>query len=96
VQALGIDFYAFSGHKPYGPTGTGMFWGRGGWLEAMARFMTGGQMIAEVTLARTAFRTPPRRFEAGTPPIAGAIGVGAALDWMQALDWPAIQQHELR
>jgi cysteine desulfurase/selenocysteine lyase len=96
VQALGIDFYAFSGHKTYGPTGAGVLWGRREWLETMPPFMTGGQMIAEVTLTHTAFRPPPRRFEAGTPPIAGAIGLGAALDWMQALDWTAIQQHELR
>jgi cysteine desulfurase/selenocysteine lyase len=57
--------------------------------------MTGGQMIEEVTLAHAAFRPPPRRFEAGTPPIAAAIGLGVALDWMAALDWPAIQEHEL-
>jgi cysteine desulfurase/selenocysteine lyase len=62
----------------------------------MPPFMTGGQMIAEVALSGTTFRPPPRRFEAGTPPIAGAIGLGAALDWMQTLDWPALQQHELR
>jgi cysteine desulfurase/selenocysteine lyase len=96
VQALGIDFYVFSGHKTYGPTGIGVLWGRRQWLEAMPPFMTGGQMIAEVTLSDTAFRPPPRRFEAGTPPIAGAIGLGAALDWMQTLDWPAVQRHELR
>jgi cysteine desulfurase/selenocysteine lyase len=96
VQALGIDFYAFSGHKTYGPTGIGVLWGRRQWLEAMPPFMTGGQMIAEVALSGTTFRLPPRRFEAGTPPIAGAIGLGAALDWMQTLDWPALQRHELR
>jgi cysteine desulfurase / selenocysteine lyase len=96
VQSLGIDFYAFSGHKTYGPTGIGVLWGRRGLLDAMPPFMTGGQMIAEVTIAKTSFRPPPRRFEAGTPPIAGAIGLGAALDWMQSLDWRAAQQHELR
>ena len=96
VQALGIDFYAFSGHKTYGPTGIGVLWGRREWLAAMPPFMTGGQMIADVTLSDTAFRPPPRRFEAGTPPIGAAIGLGAALDWMQSLDWSAIQQHELR
>jgi cysteine desulfurase/selenocysteine lyase len=96
VQALGIDFLAFSGHKAYGPTGIGVLWGRREWLEWMPPFMTGGQMIAEVGLARATFRSPPRRFEAGTPPIAGAVGLGAALDWMQALDWPAIREHELR
>jgi cysteine desulfurase/selenocysteine lyase len=96
VQALGVDFYTFSGHKAYGPTGIGVLWGRREWLAAMPPFMTGGQMIADVTLARTTFRAPPRRFEVGTPPIAGAIGLGAAIEWMLALDWPAIQQYELR
>lgn len=96
VQELGIDFYALSGHKTYGPTGIGVLWGRQELLEVMPPFMTGGQMIEEVTLNRTTFRTPPRRFEAGTPPIAGAIGLGAALDWMQSLDWPAVQRHEQR
>ncbi len=96
VQSLGVDFYAFSGHKTYGPTGIGALWGRCELLAAMPPFMTGGQMIGDVTLTSTAFRPPPRRFEAGTPPIAAAIGLGAALDWMQSLDWSAIQQHELR
>jgi cysteine desulfurase/selenocysteine lyase len=96
VQELGIDFYAFSGHKTFGPTGIGVLWGRREWLQAMPPFMTGGQMIADVTLTDTTFRPPPRRFEAGTPPIAGAIGLGAALDWMQSFDWCAIQQHEQR
>lgn len=96
VQALGVDVYAFSGHKTYGPTGIGVLWGRRELLAAMPPFMTGGQMIGEVTLTSTSFRPPPRRFEAGTPPIAAAIGLGAALDWMQSLDWSAIQQHELR
>jgi cysteine desulfurase/selenocysteine lyase len=95
VCKLGIDFYAFSGHKTYGPTGIGVLWGRRELLEAMPPFMTGGQMIEEVTLEKATFRPPPRRFEAGTPPIAGAIGLGAALDWMQRLDWHAIQAHEL-
>jgi len=95
VRKLGIDFYVFSGHKTYGPTGIGVLWGRRELLDAMPPFMTGGQMIAEVTLTNAIFR-PPRRFEAGTPPIAAAIGLGAALDWMQALDWCAIQDHELR
>jgi cysteine desulfurase/selenocysteine lyase len=96
VRKLDVDFYAFSGHKTYGPTGIGVLWGRRELLEALPPFMTGGQMIEEVTLERTTFRPPPRRFEAGTPPIAAAIGLGAALDWMQTLDWHAIQTHELR
>ena len=96
VRELGVDFYAFSGHKTYGPTGIGVLWGRREWLTAMPPFMTGGQMIDRVSLTEVSFRSPPRRFEAGTPPIAAAVGLGAALDFMQGLDWPAIQGHELR
>lgn len=96
LRKLDVDFYAFSGHKTYGPTGIGVLWGRRELLDTMPPFMTGGQMIQEVTLTNTTFRPPPRRFEAGTPPIGAAIGLGAALDWMQALDWQAIQDHELR
>jgi cysteine desulfurase / selenocysteine lyase len=95
VRALGVDFYAFSGHKTYGPTGIGVLWGRRDLLEPLPPFLTGGQMIEEVTLAGATFRPPPRRFEAGTPPIAGAIGLGTALNWMQSLDWEAIRAHEL-
>jgi cysteine desulfurase/selenocysteine lyase len=94
VRRLGIDFYVLSGHKAYGPTGIGVLWGRAELLEQMPPFLTGGQMIAGVTLESATFRSPPRRFEAGTPPIAGAIGLGAALDWMRSLDWRAIQKHE--
>jgi cysteine desulfurase / selenocysteine lyase len=96
VQALDIDFYAFSGHKTYGPTGIGVLWGRRELLSSMPPFMTGGQMIKEVTPIHADFRSPPRRFEAGTPPIAAAIGLGAALDWMQSLDWRAVHLQELR
>ena len=96
VQELDVDFYAFSGHKTYGPTGIGVLWGRRELLDAMPPFMTGGQMIAEVTSVDAAFRPPPRRFEAGTPPIAAAVGLGAALEWMQSLDWCAAQDHERR
>jgi cysteine desulfurase/selenocysteine lyase len=96
VRKLDVDFYAFSGHKTYGPTGIGVLWGRRELLDMLPPFMTGGQMIAEVTPTHATFRPPPRRFEAGTPPIAAAVGLGAALDWMQALDWRAIQAHELR
>ncbi len=95
VQALDIDFYAFSGHKTFGPTGIGVLWGRREWLDAMPPFMTGGQMIDQVSLGHSTFRTPPRRFEAGTPPIAAAIGLGTALEWMAPLNWDAIQRHEL-
>jgi cysteine desulfurase / selenocysteine lyase len=96
VRKLGVDFYAFSGHKTYGPTGIGVLWGRRELLASMPPFMTGGQMIDQVTLTGACFRSPPRRFEAGTPPIAAAVGLGAAVDFMQALDWPATQNHELR
>lgn len=95
LRKLDVDFYAFSGHKTYGPTGIGVLWGRHDLLDSMPPFMTGGQMIEEVTTAHATFRPPPRRFEAGTPPIAAAIGLGAALDWMGSLDWRAIQDHEL-
>ena len=95
VRKLGIDFYAFSGHKTYGPTGIGVLWGRRELLAAMPPFLTGGQMIDTVTLHNATFRPPPRRFEAGTPPIAAAIGLGAALDWMQKLDWDSIQCYEM-
>ena len=96
LSKLDIDFYAFSGHKTYGPTGIGILWGRRELLAAMPPFLTGGQMIEEVTARKATFRLPPRRFEAGTPPIAQAIGLAAALDWMDALDWRAIREHELR
>jgi cysteine desulfurase / selenocysteine lyase len=95
LRNLDVDFYVFSGHKTYGPTGIGVLWGRREILEMMPPLMTGGQMIQEVTLTHATFRPPPRRFEAGTPPIAAAVGLGAALEWMQALDWPVIQDHEL-
>jgi cysteine desulfurase/selenocysteine lyase len=96
LDDLDVDFYAFSGHKTYGPTGIGVLWGRRELLEALPPFMTGGQMIEEVTLTQATFKPPPRRFEAGTPPIAGAIGLGAALDWMRTLDWTAARNHEIR
>jgi len=94
VRRLDVDFYAFSGHKTYGPTGVGVLWGRGELLDAMPPFMTGGQMITEVSLGNAIFQAPPRRFEAGTPPIAAAVGLGAALEWMRSLDWNAVQDHE--
>lgn len=96
VRELEVDFYAFSGHKSYGPTGIGVLWGRYELLDAMAPFMTGGQMVEEVTMTKAVFRSPPRRFEAGTPPIGAAIGLGVALDWMETFDWPAIWDHERR
>lgn len=96
VRELDVDFYVFSGHKTYGPTGIGVLWGRAELLATLPPFMTGGQMIDKVSLESATFAPPPRRFEAGTPPIAGAVGLGAALDWMQSQDWRAIRTHEMQ
>jgi cysteine desulfurase / selenocysteine lyase len=96
VRSLGIDFYAFSGHKTFGPTGIGVLWGRYPLLAGMPPFMVGGQMIRRVTSESADFADPPRRFEAGTPPIGAAIGLGAALRWMQKIDWTAAAAHEMR
>lgn len=85
VQALGCDFYAFSGHKLYGPTGIGALYGRAELLEQMPPWQTGGEMIERVSFSGTRFNRPPFRFEAGTPPIAEAIGLAAALDFLAAL-----------
>ncbi|HEX3553259.1 MAG TPA: cysteine desulfurase [Thermoanaerobaculia bacterium] len=96
VQALGIDFYAFSGHKVYGPSGIGALWGRRELLEAMPPWQGGGGMIRTVSFARTAYAPPPHRFEAGTPAIEAAIGLGAALDYLTALGLPAVAAWEAR
>ena len=95
LPALGIDFYVFAGHKAYGPNGIGVLWARPELLEAMPPFHGGGSMIGRVTLAETTWAPPPRRFEAGTPPIGPAIGLGAACKWMAALDWTAAHEHEM-
>lgn len=95
LPALGIDFYAFAGHKAYGPNGIGALWAKPELLEAMPPFHGGGSMIGRVTLAETTWAPPPRRFEAGTPPIGPAIGLGAACKWMTALDWSATHNHEM-
>ncbi|MBS0224250.1 MAG: SufS family cysteine desulfurase [Proteobacteria bacterium] len=95
LPALGIDFYAFAGHKAYGPNGIGVLWGRPELLEAMPPFHGGGSMIGRVTFAESTWAPPPRRFEAGTPPIGPAIGLGAACRWMGALDWSAAHDHEM-
>lgn len=94
VQALDVDFYAFSGHKCYGPTGVGVLWGRGEILEGLPPFLTGGGMIERVTAQGTRYLPGHRRFEAGTPPVAQAIGLGAALEWLVALPWRDIRSHE--
>jgi len=96
VQRLGIDFYAFSGHKLFGPTGVGVLWGRQELLAELGPFMTGGQMTAAATLTSARYADPPQRFEAGTPPIGAAIGLGAAAEWVGAQDWPAIMAEEQR
>ena len=93
VARLGVDFYAFSGHKMFGPNGIGVLWGRREALEAMPPFLGGGEMIREVTLARTTWAGIPHRFEAGTPPIAQAVGLGAAAEWVSALDLAAARAH---
>jgi cysteine desulfurase/selenocysteine lyase len=95
LKALDVDFYVFAGHKAYGPNGIGVLWARSELLEAMPPFHGGGSMIGRVTLAETTWAPPPRRFEAGTPPIGPAIGLGTACSWMAALDWTATHDHEM-
>jgi cysteine desulfurase/selenocysteine lyase len=94
VQALGCDFYAFSGHKMYGPTGTGVLYGRLPLLEAMPPYQGGGDMIASVTFEKTEYNSVPYKFEAGTPNIAGVVGFGAAAEYLMALDRAALAAHE--
>jgi cysteine desulfurase/selenocysteine lyase len=96
VRQLGCDFYAFSGHKLFAPTGTGVLWGRGALLAAMPAWQTGGEMVASVDLRTARLREPPYRFEAGTPNIAGVIGLGAAIRYLATLDRAAIADHEAR
>ena len=95
LPALGVDFYVFAGHKAYGPNGIGVLWAKAELLDAMPPFMGGGSMIGRVTFAETTWAPPPRRFEAGTPPIGPAIGLGAACKWMRALDWAGAHAHEM-
>ena len=94
VQALGCDFYAFSGHKLFGPTGIGVLYGRSELLEEMAPWQGGGDMISSVTFEKTTWNKLPYKFEAGTPDIAGAVGLGAAIDYVSALGLAAIAAHE--
>ncbi|UTA49173.1 cysteine desulfurase [Simiduia sp. 21SJ11W-1] len=94
VQAIGCDFYAFSGHKMFGPTGIGVLWGRAELLAEWPVWQTGGEMISEVTYQDAKWNTLPYRLEAGTPNIAGAIGFGAAVSWFASLDLQALQAHE--
>ncbi len=94
VQALGCDFYAFSGHKLYGPTGIGVLYGKAEALERLRPFEGGGEMIETVSLDTVTYNTPPHRFEAGTPAILEAVALGAAIDWLGGLDRTAAHTHE--
>ena len=94
VQALDVDFYCFSGHKLYGPSGIGVLYGKEALLRAMPPWQGGGDMIERVTFERTTFAPPPARFEAGTPPIAAAVGLHAALDYVASFDAAAVAAHE--
>jgi len=94
VAALDCDFYVYSAHKLYGPTGIGVLWGRAALLAEMPPWQGGGAMIDRVTFARTTFAPPPQRFEAGTPHIAGAVGLAAAIDYVEAIGVEAIHAHE--
>jgi cysteine desulfurase/selenocysteine lyase len=97
VQALGCDFYAFSGHKVFGPTGIGVLYGTSALLESMPPYQSGGDMIRSVSFERTRYDDPPRRFEAGTPDIAGAVGLATAIDYLTGIGFARIAcvEHEL-
>jgi cysteine desulfurase / selenocysteine lyase len=94
VQALGCDFYALSGHKMYGPTGIGVLYGRSELLEEMPPYQGGGDMILSVSFEKTVYNKPPNKFEAGTPDMAGAVGLGAAIDFLAGLEHDALAAHE--
>ena len=94
MQALGCDFYAFTGHKLYGPTGIGVLWARLEHQERMPPFLGGGDMISMVTMERSEWAPPPAKFEAGTPAIVEAVGLHAAIDYVSAIGMPAIEAHE--
>jgi cysteine desulfurase/selenocysteine lyase len=94
VQALGADFYVFTGHKLYGPTGVGILYGKYDLLAEMQPYQGGGEMIDTVSMEGVTYNTPPHRFEAGTPPIVQAIGLGAAIDYVEAIGHDALMAHE--
>jgi cysteine desulfurase/selenocysteine lyase len=94
VQALGCDFYVFSSHKMFGPTGVGVLYGRRALLDAMPPYQGGGDMIASVTFEKTTYNSLPHRFEAGTPDIAAVVGLGAAIDYLEAAGPAEIQHYE--
>jgi cysteine desulfurase/selenocysteine lyase len=94
VQALDCDFYAFSGHKMYGPMGIGALYGRERLLEAMPPYQGGGSMILSVTFERTLYNELPYKFEAGTPNVGGAVGLGVAIDYLEGIGLPAVEGYE--
>ena len=94
VQALDCDFYVFTGHKLYGPTGIGVLYGKAGRLDAMPPYQGGGDMISSVTFEKTTYNVLPHKFEAGTPHIAGAIGLGAAIDYVTSVGLDGIMAYE--
>ncbi|WP_372491029.1 aminotransferase class V-fold PLP-dependent enzyme [Falsiroseomonas oryziterrae] len=94
VQAIDADFYCFTGHKLYGPTGIGVLYAKADLLNAMPPFLGGGDMISEVSLERSVWAPIPAKFEAGTPPIVEAIGLHAAIDYVTAIGWEAVEAHE--
>ena len=94
VQALGADFYTFTGHKLYGPTGIGVLWGRRALLDDMPPFMGGGDMISSVTFEKSTWANTPHKFEAGTPAIVETLGLGAAIRWVESIGFDAIEAHE--
>jgi cysteine desulfurase/selenocysteine lyase len=94
VRDLDVDFYAFSGHKMYGPTGIGALYGKKALLDALPPYQGGGEMIASVTLEKSTFKAAPHRFEAGTPAIVEAVGIGAAVDYLNAIGMEKVAAHE--
>jgi cysteine desulfurase/selenocysteine lyase len=94
VRDLDADFYAFSGHKVFGPSGVGVLYGKADLLEAMPPYQGGGEMIVSVSFEETTYKEIPHKFEAGTPDIAGVVGLGATLDWMMNLDMEGLARHE--
>ena len=94
VQELDVDFYTFSGHKMFGPTGIGVLYGKEAWLNALPPYQGGGEMIETVTFEKTTYNELPHKFEAGTPDIAGTIGLGAAIEYIQSVGYETIHAHE--
>jgi len=94
VRAIGCDFFAFSGHKVYGPTGIGALYGRAAILEEMPPWQGGGDMISSVTFEKTTYNRIPYKFEAGTPNIAGVLGLAAAIEYLEGIGWQGIEAHE--